>query len=79
MTCEVCGKTLDNWDAGFYKKLVNRSAEPRRCISCTAAYFRMGMETARKMIRNYQRTGCTLFPSEGEPPVFSETPDKTAE
>lgn len=68
--CESCGRELDVWDAGFYKKLVNRGAEPKTCMRCLAAYFGMPRETALRMIRNYRRTGCTLFPAEGqgEPP-----------
>ncbi|MBR5410237.1 MAG: hypothetical protein IK104_06155 [Clostridia bacterium] len=72
-TCEVCGKELDVWDAGFYKKLVNRGAEPKRCLACTANYFRMSRETALGMIRSFQRAGCTLFPAEGEPPLPEDT------
>ena len=61
-TCEVCGKELDVWDAGFYKKLVNRGAESCACIPCTAAHFRMTEARAWEMIRRFQKTGCTLFP-----------------
>ena len=65
--CQKCGRPLSVWDEGFYKKLVNRGAEPLWCIPCTAAYFGMDRETALRMIRRFRQSGCTLFP-EAEAP-----------
>lgn len=62
MTCKTCGKELDAWDVGFYKKLVNRGATDCSCIACTAAYFELSEERAWEMIRRFQAQGCTLFP-----------------
>ena len=63
MTCRQCGKELDVWDVGLYKKLVNRGAESGfTCVSCTAAHFRFPAERAWEMIRRFQKQGCTLFP-----------------
>lgn len=62
MNCGKCGAKLTVYDVGFYKKLVNRGADACDCIRCTSAYFGMTEETAWKMIRRFQRDGCTLFP-----------------
>ena len=62
MECQTCGKPLDAWDVGFYKKLVNRGATDCCCIACTAAYFELSEERAWEMIRRFQAQGCTLFP-----------------
>lgn len=62
MECPKCGKPLDAWDVGFYKKLVNRGATDYWCIACTAAYFDLSEERAWEMIRRFQSQGCTLFP-----------------
>lgn len=62
MVCPNCGKELDAWDVGFFKKLVNRGATDCRCIACTAAYFDLSEERAWEMIRRFQSQGCTLFP-----------------
>ena len=62
MECLQCGKQLDAWDVGFYKKLVNRGATDYRCIPCTARYFGLSEDTAWEMIRRFQAQGCTLFP-----------------
>ena len=62
MTCRRCGKTLDVYDEGFYKKMVSRAASPETCVACTAAYYGMSEEKARTMIKGFQKMGCTLFP-----------------
>ena len=69
MRCTACGKELTVWDEGFFRKLVNRGAEECCCIPCTAAHFGLTEEQAREMIRRFQKTGCTLFPS---PPADPE-------
>ena len=67
--CRTCGAQLDAYDIGFYKKLVNRgAAEGFTCVPCTAAYFGIPEESARSMIRRFQKMGCTLFPPPDEDP-----------
>ena len=63
MRCKNCGKELTVWDEGFFKKMVNRGAVECCCIPCTAAHFGLTEEKAWEMIRRFQKTGCTLFPS----------------
>ena len=63
MRCTACGKELTVWDEGFFRKLVNRGAGECCCITCTAAHFGLTEEKAWEMIRRFQKTGCTLFPS----------------
>ena len=60
--CRKCGKELDRFDKGFYKKLVNRAAEDYMCIGCTSGYFRFSEKHAWEMIRRFQKQGCMLFP-----------------
>lgn len=69
MRCLRCGRELDVYDIGFYKKLVNRGAEEFACVACTAAHFRFPEARAREMIRRFRMQGCTLFPplEDGEP------------
>ncbi len=62
MQCTQCGKTLSDYDVGFYRRIVNRGAQSCMCIPCTAAYYRMSEERAWEMIRRFQKAGCTLFP-----------------
>lgn len=62
MTCLNCGKELNTYDIGFYKKLVNRGAETCACISCTAARFGFTEARAWEMIDRVRQSGCTLFP-----------------
>ena len=63
MRCTACGKELTVWDEGFFRKVVNRGAGECCCITCTAAHFGLTEEKAWEMIRRFQKTGCTLFPS----------------
>ena len=63
MRCKNCGKELTAWDEGYFKKMVNRGATECCCIPCTAAHFGLTEEKAWEMIRRFQKTGCTLFPS----------------
>ena len=69
MRCKNCGKELTVWDEGYFKKMVNRGAVECCCIPCTAAHFGLTEEKAWEMIRRFQKTGCTLFPSAGPFPA----------
>lgn len=62
MKCIECEKELDIYDIGFHKKLVNRGATEHTCIPCTCRHFGIPEEKAMPMIRQFQRSGCTLFP-----------------
>ncbi len=62
MKCLTCGKEIDPFDEGFFKKMVNRGATEFTCIDCTADYFGITREKAEEMIEKFRRSGCTLFP-----------------
>ncbi len=60
--CQKCGRDLDGFDIGFYKKMVNRGATEFWCIDCTAEYFQISPAKAQELIDHFRRTGCQLFP-----------------
>lgn len=65
-SCTVCGKELNCYDIGFYKKMVNRGATEFACIECTCRRFEITEKQAWEMIRRFQKDGCALFPIEDE-------------
>ena len=62
--CTVCGKELDGYDVGFYRKMVNRGASECACISCMCKKLAITEDQAWEMIRRFQKSGCALFPAE---------------
>ena len=63
-SCVRCGKTLNGYDTGFYRKMVNRGATEYACIACTCRQFDITEKQAWEMIRRFQKSGCALFPTE---------------
>lgn len=69
MECFLCGRHLDVYDVGCYKKLINRGAVRCLCRDCLAADLGWKREEIDALIPRFQAQGCTLFP----PPKEDET------
>ncbi len=63
-SCIICGKELDGYDIGFYRKMVNRGAQEYACIECMCKKIEITENQAWEMIRRFQKSGCALFPVE---------------
>lgn len=65
--CAHCGRPLDAYDVGAFRRLVNRGAASGfLCIPCLARRFSCSESRIWEKIREFQETGCTLFPPLGE-------------
>lgn len=62
MTCKICGKTIDTYDVGAYRKFVDKSATEYACRDCLASELGWTREHLDDMILVYRRRGCLLFP-----------------
>lgn len=65
--CSQCGKPLGAWDIGAHRKLIWRNADQGfLCVGCIARRFGCEEERMWQKLREFQETGCTLFPVSGE-------------
>lgn len=60
--CPNCGKELDVYDVGCYRKLVHRGAKSCLCRDCLAVHLNCTRASIDAMIPRFQRQGCVLFP-----------------
>ncbi|MBQ6171628.1 MAG: hypothetical protein IJK34_03215, partial [Clostridia bacterium] len=49
-SCIICGKELDGYDIGFYRKMVNRGAQEYACIECMCKKIEITEHQAWEMI-----------------------------
>lgn len=59
--CKKCGKELSGNDIGLTKKLINRGSTEFLCIDCIAEKFDCTKELLEEKIRQFKKSGCTLF------------------
>ncbi len=62
MTCKCCGKSIDTYDVGAYRKFVDKAASEYACRDCLAEYLGWSREYLDELILMYRRRGCMLFP-----------------
>lgn len=61
--CARCGRSLDAYDVGAFRRLINRGADSGfLCIPCLALHFSCSESRIWEKIREFQEMGCTLFP-----------------
>ena len=62
MICKTCGKSIDTYDVGAYRKFVDKAAKEYDCRDCLANRLDWSREYLDKLILMYRRRGCMLFP-----------------
>lgn len=62
MNCRTCGKPLNDYDIGIYRKLMDRAAQTCLCRDCLAQTLGWSRAYIEELIFQYRRRGCTMFP-----------------
>ncbi len=62
MNCKLCGKHIDSYDVGAYRKFVDKEARDYACRDCLAEYLGWSREYLDELVLMYRRRGCMLFP-----------------
>ncbi len=62
MTCKCCGKSIDTYDVGAYRKLIEKEAKEYACRDCIAEHLGWSREYLDGLILFYRKRNCMLFP-----------------
>ncbi len=62
MICKDCGRQIDTYDVGAYRKFVDKAAAEYACRDCLAEYLGWSREYLDELVLMYRRRGCMLFP-----------------
>ncbi len=66
MTCKNCGKSIDSYDVGAYRKFADREAREYACRDCLAEQMGWSREYLDELISFYRKRNCMLFPPLGD-------------